>query len=268
MSFTKLPYDNTKLDAIRIRLENHARLNDPIFYSVVIDDLEVIPRTTDASVFTTIDELIGPNTKYVSISEYIGNTRNRKTACFMLDATKSTEQTVLQGIDPNGEDRQQAISKQIELATLQKDYSLLQTEHNKLKQVSEALLDKCDKLEEENTELKKLQDESSQQSSILTFASEILERLVPAKPGNPLSGTPESNNNPSSGSGKDEGQMVAVSEEEYKNYQYFVEQFKDFDQAQKGLLSKMLDLFVEKPEMIEEIFVTAFQKFHDGNQKD
>lgn len=262
-----MPYDNSKLDAIRIRLENHARLNEPIYYAVVIDDLEVIPRTADASVFATIDELIGPTTKYISISEYIGHTRNRKTTCFVMDLQKSSEQTTLLGLNPEREDQQQYIERQVAHATLQRDHSTLQTELNKLKHINDALLEKCDKLEEENSELKKLRDEDSQQSTFLTFATDLMNRFVPAKAESPLAGTSDPNVKQAEQGEKSDGQVhVAVSEAEYQNYQHFVEMFKGFDHTQQGLVSKLIEVLGEHPHLIEETFVTTFQKSQeDGN---
>ena len=269
MSFTKIPYDSAKLDATRIRLENHSRIGEPIYFAVVIDDMEGIPRTVDASMFSTIDELIGPNTKYISVSEYVGNTRNRKTTCFVMDSGKS-DQPSLNGLDAQREDQQQSIERQVAHATLQRDHSNLQTEYNKLKQISEALLEKVDALEEEKTELIRLNDEKSQENSLFAFATDLVNRFAPIKTENPLAGTPESKSAESTNSHKADGQMhVAISEDEYKNYKYFLELFQGFDQTQQGLVSKLIELLGENPEMIEETFVAAYQKSQeDGTKKD
>jgi hypothetical protein len=270
MSFNKIPYDSAKLDALRIRLENHARIGEPIYYAIVVDDLEVIPRTADATLFATIEELIGPNTRYISVAEYIGNTRNRKTTCFVMDTGKAVDQNNLNGLDSPREDQQQYIERQVAYATLQREHANLQSEYNKLKQVSETLLTKCDELEERNSELVKLNDEKSQQSSILAFASDLVNRFAPQKTESPLAGTPSQNVHEAADATNDEGQVqVAISEVEYKNYSYFVEQFSKFDQTQKGLISKLIELLAEYPELIEEIFVTTYQKTQEhGKEKD
>lgn len=270
MSFTKVPYDSAKVDALRIRLENHSRLGEPIFYSVIVDDLEVIPRTTDASLFATVDELLGPNTRFISVSEYIGNTRNRKTTCFSMDVHKSTEQTNLNGLDTPREDQQQAIERQVAHATLQRDHANLQTEYNKLKQVSEAILTKYDELEAENEELKKLNDEKSQQGTLLSFAADLVERFAPPKPDGSMSGTSKQTQTEHAEEGGDDGSVqVAISENEYKNYKYFLELFQGFDPTQKGLVSKLIELLGKNPDLIEELFATAYQKSKEnGTEKD
>lgn len=269
MSFTKIPYDSAKLDATRIRLENHSRVGEPIYYSVMIDDLEVIPRTADATLFATVDELIGPNTRFISVSEYVGNTRNRKTTCFVMDAIKSTD-TSLNGMDAPREDQQQIIERQVAHATLQRDFNNLQSDYNKLKQVSEAVLAKCDELEEENEELKKMNDEKSQQSTLLSLATELLNRFAPAKPDGTVSGTPEQKQTEHAEEGDGDGQVqVAISEEEYKNYNHFVETFRGFDPTQKGLVTKLIELLSENPDLIDETFAEAYQKSkQDGTEKD
>lgn len=269
MSFSKILYDNAKLDATRIRLENHSRIGEPIYYAVVIDDLEVIPRTADATLFATIDELIGPNTKYISISEYVGNTRNRKTTCLVMDSGKS-EQPSLNGLEAQREDQQQTIERQVAHATLQRDFNNLQSEYNKLKQVSEAVLAKCDELEEENVELKQLNDEKSQQGTLLSFATDLINRFAPVKDQGPLGNTPEQKQTRRAEEGDgDSSVQVAISEREYKNYQYFVDLFQGFDQTQKGLVGKLIELLGENPELIEETFVEAYQKSQqDGTKKD
>jgi len=268
MSFIKVPYDNAKLEAIRVRLENHARISEPIYYAVVIDELEVIPRTTDATLFATIDELIGPTTKYISVSEYIGQTRNRKTTCFVMDAFKGDGHGSLNGIDSSGhnEDQQQYIEKRVAQATLERDYSNLQTEHGKVKLLNDASLDKCDKLEEENSELKKLQNETSQENSFLTLAADLVRSFAPQKPESPLSGTDQKANESAQSSGQDGQMHVAISEDEYKNYKYFTGLFENCDQAQQGLVSKLVELLSEHPDLIEETFVIAFQKSQDDGK--
>jgi hypothetical protein len=270
MSFIKLPYDNAKLDAIRIRIENHARVNDPIYYAVVIDDLEVIPRTSDATLFTTIDELIGPTTKYISISEYIGHTRNRKTTCFVMDVPKSADGSSLHGIETNRVDQQQSIEEKVEHATLKRDYSTLQTENNKLKHVNEVLLERNDKLEEENKELRRLHDADSQQTTFLSFATDILDRFAPNKGEAPLSGTPEQDvRQAEEGDKSDSPVDVAVPEQEYKNYQHFTEMFKNFDQVQRGLVTRLIELLSEHPDLIEETYMETHYKSQDnGNEED
>lgn len=270
MSFIKVPYDSAKLDALRIRLENHSRIGEPIYYSVMIDDLEVIPRTADATLFATIDELIGPNTRFISVSEYVGNTRNRKTTCFVMDVNKLSEQPNLNGFDTQREDQQQSIERQVAHATLQRDFNNLQSDYNKLKQVSEAVLAKCDELEEENEELKKMNDEKSQQGTLLSLATDLLNRFAPAKADGTMSGTPNQTQTERAEEGEGDGQVqVAISEDEYKNYKYFVELFQGFDPTQKGLVSKLIELLNDNPDLIEETFVEAYQKSQeDGTEKD
>lgn len=271
MSFIKIPYDNAKVDAIRVRLENHSRIGQPIYYAVVVDDLEVIPRTSDATLFATIDELIGPNTKYISFSEYQGTTRNRKTTCFVMDAMKSESQQGLMGVATTlqGEDQQQYIERQVAQATLQRDYSTLQVEHGKLRQLSDALIDKCDKLEEQNAELIKLQNESSQASTFLTLASDVIKSFATPKADNPLSGTQDQKMNEASGSVDKDGQMhVAITEEEYKNYKHFVNLFEEFDQAERGLVSKLIEVLSTHPKLIEETFATTFQKAQEDDDQE
>lgn len=270
MSFTKIPYDSAKLDAARIRLENHSRVGEPIYYAVAIDKVEVIPRTADATLFATIDDLIGPDTRYITISEYVGNTRNRKTTCFVMDVGRSSELTSLNGFDTPSEDQQQYIERQIAHATLQRDHASLQTEYNKLKQISETILAKCDELEEKNAELIRLNDEKSQQGTLLSFATDLLNRFAPPKADGTMSGTPEQKQTQRAEEGDDDGQVqVAISEQEYKNYKYFEELFQGFDQTQKGLVSKLIELLNENPDLIEPTFVEAYQKSQqDGNEKD
>ncbi len=264
MSFIKIPYDNAKLDAIRVRLENHARVSQPIDYAIMVDDLEIIPRTSDPSLFATIDELIGPTTKYISVSEYIGNTRNRKTTCFMMDAVKPEFSQGLSGIEQpyHVEDKEEFVQKQIQLSNIQREHGEYQRENQRLKEQIQVLLTRCDKLEEDNGELATLHNEDAKKDLILELGKEALAFFTGRKNEGPLAGAQQENmREAEQGNEKNDGQVqYAVPEKEYENYKSFVDQFEKFDSVQRSFITQLLDIFKKYPELIDETFESVFNK--------
>lgn len=273
MSFQKIPYDNAKVEAIRIRLENHSRIGEPISYAVTVDDLEVIPKTTDATLFQSVYDLIGPTTKWITISEYIGNTRNRNNTCFYFDGPKQLNGQTFHGIEEGPaasfEDR---VQKQVEQVTLKQNHDKLQRDNQTLRQQLDTLLKRNDELEKQNGELIKLQDENSQTNVLLELGREALDRFLGPKPKDgPLSGTEEHEQNgerkaETGNANNEEPTHVAISEREYEEYKFFTGLFKGFDKVQRGLVSQLLTLLTEHPELIESTYMSAFEKSQDdGN---
>ncbi len=286
MSFEKIPYDNQRVETIRIRLENYARTGNPIAYAITIDKMEIIPRTTDATLFSSIYEVLNENTRSLSISEYVGDTRNRNTTCFVFAATPSSNST-LQGIDfqQQAETFEERVQKQVEQVTLKQSHDKVQRDNQTIKGQLNVLLDKCDKLEEEKGELSekinelshekeeliKLQDENSQTKMLLALGKEALEKWMGIKQAEgPLAGTEQpGTRNAEQGQTSNEGPThVAVPENEFKDYKFFTTLFQKFDPVERGLVSQLITLLTEHPELIEETFMNAFQKTQNDDTND
>lgn len=277
MSFDKIPYDKQRLEAFRIRLENYGKAGEPISYSVSIDDIDIIPRTEDATLFGSIYELLDSKTQSLCVSEYVGETRNRKTTCFMFTNAQSAQTGTLNGIETNQpvQTIEERVQRQVEHATLKQNYDRTQRENQTLKQQLSVVLDKSDEqekrikeLEYENEELKNLTDENSQNNILLTLGREALEKWLGTntkKAEGPLSGTPQNeqqqDQKEQSEQERNEGPThIAVPENEYNDYKFFSTLIQKFDPVKRGLVSQLVTHLSEHPEQIEEVFMNAFYK--------
>jgi uncharacterized protein (UPF0335 family) len=292
MSFEKIPYDKQRLEAFRIRLENHERVGDPIYYAVKIDDMEIIPKTGDSSLFPTLYELLGEQTKSISISEYIGDTRNRNVTCFYFapiptNNNNPNNNSALNGIEiPSKEMIDEQIQKGIYQESVKKERDQARRDNQTLKGQLNALLDKCDKLEEEkknlenekkaveeeNSELKKLQDENSETKLLLTLGKEAIHAWMGKnKPENPLAGTEQPDGTRQAEQGKtnsEEPTHVAVPENEYKDYKFFTALFEKFNSTHRGLISQLICALSEHPELVEEATMNVILKTQQNDNKE
>lgn len=277
MSFEKIPYDSQRLESIRIRLENFARTGEPIPYAVSVDGMEVIPKTIDATIFSSIYDLLTEKTRSLSIAEYIGNTRNRKTVCFYFTPTPGNGQT-LQGIDVTQpvESIEEKVQRQVEQINQKQTNDRLQRENQTIKQQLNALLEKCDRLETdndsltaENVELKKLQNQNAEQNVFLELGREAIREWVKSKkPDEPLSGTPGQEKQTEQGKQNGEAPThIAIPESEFENYKFFNDTFQKFEPIPRGLVTRLIELLGKHPELVEETYMNAFNTIQNGNEE-
>lgn len=139
--YEREPFDDQRVEAIRVQLENHAASGKPSDYQVILDEMEIVPRTNDVERFTSFYDLIGPKSENLIINVFSGSTRHKRTYAFYFNGGKHQQNEL------NGFDVQKTIDGEVARQTLMFENKLFQEQLKDLK-------DEVIELEQENDQLK------------------------------------------------------------------------------------------------------------------
>lgn len=183
--YDREPFDDQKVEAIRVLLTNLASAGKPNDYQVILDDMEVVPRTSDVSQFVSFYDLIGPKTQNLVINVFSGATRHKRTHAFYFSDTR-------QGGTLNGVDTQKTVDEQVARFTLEFQNKVLTEQVKELKDELVTIEAENEQVKAENTELredlKKATGENGIASSIMGGVERLFTHYMPKPNQQPLSG--------------------------------------------------------------------------------
>jgi hypothetical protein len=263
MNYLIQQYDEAKINALRLMLENNASAGQPITYKVVIDNEEIIPKTDNHTLFSTIDEVITPDTVYIDFIRYQPNMRNRRVTRFMIQPQADKEQL---GNIPSPE----TVKMNRDYATLQLsnhqlsfDNKRLNEENSSLKHKVDSLLDKYHDLAQEHAELKSLYDSDSSSKALITtlgnFTNNALD-IFRGKPAQALSGMNETSKVQSeSEPPKQSHDSPSLDETALKNFRFIESLMGGLPQHERAQVISILEQLGKQPEKIESVMCLLYQ---------
>lgn len=186
--YNREPFDDQKVESIRVQIANLAATGTPTDYQVFLDDLEVIPRTNNPDLFTSFYELIHDKTRSLNIHVYSGSTRHKRTYSFYFaDMPKQSGEL-------NGFDAQQMIDNKVEIETLKLKVDFSEKQIKRYEEtIDELEADNERLLHENNTlrdDLKKAHSESGVASTLMQGVERVVSQFAPTKQQNALAGAP------------------------------------------------------------------------------
>lgn len=256
--FEREPFDDQKVEALRVQLTNLTAAGKPSDYQIILDDLEVVPRTSDIEQFTSFYDLLGPKTESLVINIFSGGTRHKRTYSFYFSEGKSNNG--LNGIDP-----QKMIDEKVQLHALQFENKHLNEMVRELKQEVVSLEQENEQLKEDNQTMKldlsKATGENGIASTVVGGMKDLFQTyLGPSKQQQPaLSGPPAGS--------------VNVSIEEYDQFKRFQAIVQHFEQREFNKVLHILNYLAENKPAIDETmsFLTEDDNENpnnDDSQKD
>lgn len=118
MSIHSSKYESGKTAMLKQLLENAARSGKPIEYEIKVDEIRVIPRTSDPAQFDSHEEFITGDTRTLTIILYEGQGKSSDKHIFTIQAHAEQAQpaSTLSGtdIDKKVEEKVEAVKKQLE----------------------------------------------------------------------------------------------------------------------------------------------------------
>ncbi len=184
MSIYQNKYDNSKVGLLKQLLLNNEQNGKPIEYEIKVDDLKVVPRTTDASQFKLLEDAIYPDTKAVTIILYEGQGKSSDKHIFYLKENNVAESApALSGLDVDKKVNEQleAYKKLVAYEKLEEQNKELVNKLQEAEEYIEELEGKAEKLQEEliMEGKKKLQVKGVHIGEIASVAAESLIRRNP-----------------------------------------------------------------------------------------
>ena len=251
-TFNQEPYDEQKVEAIRVRLENYAAIGTPIEYQVFINGEEIVPKTNDATRFTSFYDLLNENSKTVTINEFYTNSRHKKTRHFFIAQHNETIPSSVNGFDPRAEVAKQFNEFKLDYINkeLEKDVKVLKDEIVKLE---EAKKKAEDELSETKEDLKKLMAEQSLGTQIIGTLREFMPH---SKHHQTLTGANETQEKKS---GVTE-ETVVLTKQDYANYQLFDQFMSKFSKVELGQVMNLIEQFSNQKELIAQTLQFIYSK--------
>lgn len=219
--YDREPFDDQRVEAIRIQLENLAAAGNPSDYQVILDDMEIVPRTSDTQRFTSFYDLIGPKSEDLIINVYSGSTRHKRGYHFYFNGSKQQQGSL------NGVDVQKTIDNEVARHTLQFENKLFSDQIKDLKDEILALEDENERIKTDNQslreDLKKATGENGIANSVMGGVERLFNRYMvpPQQPG--LSGAPQQQQNAAPAG------TINVPIQEYDNFRQFAVLAEKFD---------------------------------------
>jgi hypothetical protein len=253
-SFAQEPYDEQKVEAIRVRLENYAAVGKPLDYQVFVNGEEIVPRTNDATRFDSIFNLLNENTKSLTIHEFQGESRHKKTSHFLISQPAQSTATPVNGFDVSSEVEKRFNEFRLDFINkeLEKDVKVLKDEVIKLEAENKKL---GDELSDTKEDLKKLIGEQSLGHQIIGTLKELMPERH-HKHSSPLSGTEQQNEKKK----EHVEETVVLTKGEYENYKLFDQFMSPFNNAQQGQVMHLIEFLGKKTELIEETLQFIYSK--------
>jgi FtsZ-binding cell division protein ZapB len=171
MATTQNQYSQTRVDQLFRLLERHHQAGEAREYDILVDNIPVVPRTSNLSLFNAFEDEIQPDTRAITIRLYQGSSHNCDRYIFNmrggvngLDGVEATEGG-LNGI----------IQKEINTKKLEWDHDKLKEEHDALKKEHHGLKSQFGKLE---SEYNSLQAQYSKMGMLGAVAGPFVDNLI------------------------------------------------------------------------------------------
>ena len=239
--YDREPFDDQKVEAIRIHLTNLAASGKPTDYQVILDEMEVVPRTSDVEQFTSFYDLIGHKTQNLVINVFSGSTRHKRTHAFYFNDGKTSG--TLNGVDP-----QKAIDDQVARFTLDFQNKALTEQVRDLKTELVTLEEENEQIKADNVnlreDLRKATSEGGIASTIMGGMERMFDRYIPGQKG--LSG-PGQANQQSVPPG-----TIIVPLHEYDQFKSFALVAQQFEQHEIDKVLNIIDFFSKNKPAIDE----------------
>jgi hypothetical protein len=255
------PYDEGKMQAILVSLRNNAANGESISYKVVIDGEEVVPKTENPELLTSVFDLVTPDTKYIDYIRYQPNSRNRTVRRFLVQHTSGNGMLgeYSQG-QQSGSFPADYFSLQMQNNQLTSDNKHLTNTNADLKRKLDILFEKYEKLTGEHQELKQIHDKSSSEDSFWVMAENLIGKVIDRTGGqkeNPLSGTPEreTESTETEKPAEDSFDQIAISKTDYKNFLFLNELFGNLTETERGQVFNIIGQFAQDKSKIEKVLI-------------
>lgn len=256
--YEREPFDDQKVETIRIQLTNLAASGKPTDYQVLLDDMEVVPRTSDVELFTSFYDLIGHRTQNLVINVFSGTTRHKRTHAFYFNDGKASGAL-------NGVDQQKAIDDQVARFTLDYENKMLTENVRDLRAALVTLEDENEQLKEDNVnlreDLRKSTGESGIASTIMGGMERMFDRYMPGQKALSGPGQAAPNNQPAG--------MITVPVHEYDQFKNFGAMIQQFEPHEFQRVMWVVEFFSRNKPAIEETisFLTEENPNDDDEQK-
>ncbi|CAN5729212.1 hypothetical protein BH11BAC7_BH11BAC7_21320 [soil metagenome] len=252
--YEREPFDDQKVEAIKIQLQNLSVSGKPADYQVILDDMEIVPRTNNVDQFITFYDLIGHNSKNLTINVYSGATRHKRTYSFYFNEGNSA-----QGLNGIGAvDPQKHFDERLARVTAELENKQLST---LVKDLKDSVLELEDEIEELRTDNKTLTEDLRKQvgeggiaGTIMGGVERMFSKYMPGHEAN-LAGAPQSNVPPVP--------IVApgtfnVPVKQYDNFQTFSAIANQFTEDEFAKVLTVLDFMAKNKPAVDEIvdFIT------------
>ena len=182
MSVTKEKYSEKRITTIYQLMLNEKEAGHPKDYDIIVDDLKVVSRTNDTENFYNHEDFIQEDTKSVTISLYIGNSRRYTRYILQLKEEEPTQQKTLAGIEKSVDEKLAQARSNWEYDQLKKDYEELEEKLEESEEYAEQLKNEVDHLKSEN--------EKNKSSNKITDTVISLAGIYLSKNPNALNGVP------------------------------------------------------------------------------
>jgi hypothetical protein len=251
--YDREPFDDQKVEAIRIQLQNLSVSGRPADYQVFLDDLEIVPRTNNVDQFITFYDLIGHNSKNLVINVFSGTTRHKRTYAFYF-----SEGSHSQGLNGVGIDAQKHFDEKLARVTADMENKQLNTLVKDLKDSLLELEDENEELKADNKELhedlRKALGENGIAGTIMGGVERMFTKYMPEN-GKPLAGIPQNPNTPAQASPSG---TINVPIKKYDDFQSFSMIADQFSEVEFSKVLTILDFMAKGKPAIDEIldFIT------------
>jgi hypothetical protein len=217
--YEREPFDDQKIEAIKIQLQNLSVSGKPADYQVILDDMEIVPRTNNVDQFITFYDLIGHNCKNLTINVFSGATRHKRTYSFYFPDGHEA-----QGLNGAGSvDPQKHFDEKLARVTAELENKQLNAIVKDLKDSVLELEDELEEVKDDNKslteDLRKAMGEGGLAGTIMGGVERMFSKYIPNTAA-PLAGIPQNNPAPIPAPTNPPG-TVNVPMKEYDNFQTF-----------------------------------------------
>ncbi len=250
--YEREPFDDQKVEAIKIQLQNLSVSGKPADYQVILDDMEIVPRTNNVDQFITFYDLIGHNSKNLTINVYSGATRHKRTYSFYFNEGNSA-----QGLNGIGAvDPQKHFDERLARVTAELENKQLSTLVKDLKDSVLELEEEIEELRDDNKtlteDLKKQVGEGGIAGTIMGGVERMFLKHMPVN-APALAGAPQNDVPPVSPPG-----TFNVPVKLYDNFQTFSAIANQFTEEEFSKVLTVLDFMGKNKPAVDEIldFIT------------
>lgn len=259
--FNREPFDDQKVEAIRIQLTNLAANGDATDYQVFLDDMEVVPRTSNPELFASFYELISDKSRSLNIHVFSGASRHKRTYSFYF-ADEERPQGAL-----GGADTQQIIAQQVAFNSME---IKLQHTEQQLKVCREEIVileNENERLTDENQSLKddlqKTHSEGGMAANIFKGVEKVVMQLTASN----------ANNQTLAGAGQNQPVQdgtVNISFAQFDQYRIFADMAQRFEKNQFDKVLHIIEFLSRNKPAIDETldFLTEENPSNHDSQDD
>ena len=235
--FEREPFDDQKVEAIRVYLTNLDASGTPADYQVILDDLEIVPRTKDIERFTSFYDLLSHKSENLIINVFSGGTRHKRTYSFYFNEGK-TNNTL------NGVDQQKIIDEKVQFHALQFENKHLGEQVRELKQEIVLLEEENDQLKADNQEMKEDLNKATGENGIAHTVMGGMKDLFQSYMGQPKPNQPALSGPPAG--------TVNIPVQEYDQFKNFGAIARKFEQYEFNKVTSILDFLAKNKPAIDE----------------